>query len=89
MNKRYKLLKACDGTSSTQKTWADYKAARNKVTKMLHSAAAKYWMNIFVETKDSKSFWKTVNEATGKSKSKCIGHLNEVSSDNEKADLIS
>lgn len=28
MNKRYKLLKACDGTSSTQNTWADYKTAR-------------------------------------------------------------
>ena len=42
---------------------------------------------------DSKSFWKTVNEATGKSKSKRIGLLrdvndNEVSNDSEKADLI-
>ena len=93
MNKRHKLLKGCEGTSSTQKTWADYKAARNKVTKMLHSAEAQYWMNKFAETKDSKSFWKTVNEATGKSKSKCTGLLrdannNEVSNDNEKADLI-
>ena len=70
MNKRYKLLKGCDGTSSTQKTWADYKAARNKVTKMLHSAEAQYWMNKFAETKDSKSFWKTVSEATGKSRVK-------------------
>ncbi|PFX28993.1 hypothetical protein AWC38_SpisGene6301, partial [Stylophora pistillata] len=30
INKRYKLLKGGDGISSTQKTWADYKAARNK-----------------------------------------------------------
>lgn len=49
--------------------------------------------NKFAETKDSKSFWKTVNEATGKSKSKRIGLLrdannNEVSNDSEKADLI-
>ena len=53
MNKRYKFLKGCDGTSSTQKTWADYKAARNKVTKMLRSAEAQYWLNKFAETKDS------------------------------------
>ena len=60
---------------------------------MLRSAEALYWMNKFAETKDSKSFWKTVNEATGKSKSKRTGLLrdannNEVSNDNEKADLI-
>ena len=55
MNKRYqKLLKACDGTSSTQKTWADYKAARNKVTKMLRSAEAQYWKNKFAETKKKR-----------------------------------
>ena len=52
MNKRYKLLKACDGTPSTQKTWADYKTARNKVTKMLRRAEAQYWKNKFEESKD-------------------------------------
>ena len=66
MNKRYKLLKACDGTPSTNKLWADYKSSRNKVSKMLRFAEAQYWKKKFLESKDSKSFWKTVNEATGK-----------------------
>ena len=70
-----------------------YKAARNLVIKMLRSAEAQYWKNKFAESQDSRSFWKTVNEVTGKSKSKRIGLLrdannNEVSNDSEKADLI-
>ena len=56
MNKRYKLLKACDGTPSTQNTWAEYKAARNLVIKMLRSAEAQYWKNKFAESQDSRSF---------------------------------
>ena len=93
MNKRYKLLKACDGTPSTNNLWADYKSSRNKVSKMLRRAEAQYWKKKFTETKDSKSFWKTVNEATGKSKSKQIGLLRdadnkEITNDYEKAELI-
>ena len=93
MNKRYKLLKACDGTPSTNNLWADYKSSRNKVSKMLRCAEAQYWKKKFTETKDSKSFWKTVNEATGKSKSKQIGLLRdtdnkEITNDYEKAELI-
>ena len=52
----------------------------------------RYWKNKFAETKNCKSFWKTVNKATGKSKSERIALLRnvnkEVSNDNEKADLI-
>ena len=73
MNKRYKLLKACDGTPSTNNLWADYKSSRNKVSKMLRCAEAQYWKKKLLESKDSKSFWKTVNEATGKLKNKHIG----------------
>ena len=53
MNKRYKLLKACDGTPSTNNLWADYKSSRNKVSKMLRCAEAQYWKKKFTETKDS------------------------------------
>ena len=93
MNKRYKLLKACDGTPSTDKLWADYKSSRNKVSKMLRCAEAQYWKKKFTETKDSKSFWKTVNKATGKPKNKHIGPLGdannkEITNDYEKAELI-
>ena len=93
MNKRYKLLKACDGTPSTNNLWADNKSSRNKVSKMLRCAEAQYWKKKFTETKDSKSFWKTVNEATGKSKSKQISLLRdtdnkEITNDYEKAELI-
>ena len=93
MNKRYKLLKACDGTPSTNNLWNDYKSSRNKVSKMLRCAEAQYWKNKFAETKDTKSFWKTVKEATGKSKNKQIGLLGdadnkEITNDYEKAELI-
>ena len=93
MNKRYKLLKACDGTPATNKLWVDYKSSRNKVSKMLRRAEAQYWKKKFTETKDSKSFWKTVNEATGKPKNKHIGPLRdannkEITNDYEKAELI-
>ena len=93
MNKRYKLLKACDGTPSTNNLWADYKSSRNKVSKMLRRAEPQYWKKKFTETKDSKSFWKTVNEATGKSKSKQIGLLRDadnkdITNDYEKAELL-
>ena len=52
---------------------------------MLRRAEAQYWKK--------KSFWKTVNEATGKSKSKQIGLLRgadnkEITNDCEKAELI-
>ena len=78
MNKRYKLLKACDGTPSTNKLWADYKSSRKKVSKMLRCAEAQYWKKKFLESKDPKSsFWKTVNEATGKPKNKHIGPLRD------------
>ena len=82
-------MKACDGTPSTNNLWADYKSSRNKVSKMLRCAEAQYWKKKFTETKDSKSFWKTVNEATGKSKSKQIGLLRdadnkEITNDYEK-----
>ena len=70
-----------------------YSTDMNKVTKMLRQAGAQYWKNKFRESKDSKSFWKTVNEATGKCKSTCIGLLkdannHEITNDNEKGELI-
>ena len=60
---------------------------------MLRRAEAQYWKKKIEESKDSKSFWKTVNEATGKCKSTRIGLLKdannlEITNDSEKAELI-
>ena len=40
MNKRYKPLRACDGSPLTADTWARYKLARNEFTGQLHNAEA-------------------------------------------------
>ena len=42
INNRYKLLRACDGSSLTADTWAKYRHARNEVTKLMHKAEAFY-----------------------------------------------
>ena len=42
INNRYKLLRACDGSSLTTDTWAKYRHARNEVTKLMHKAEAFY-----------------------------------------------
>ena len=43
MNKRYKLLRLCDGSKASKKKWEDYKRARNNVTKLLRSVETQYW----------------------------------------------
>ena len=93
MNKRYKLLRACDGTPLSADTWSNYKRARNKITTLLRNAEGLYWKERFAECNDSKSFWKTVAEATGKHRSCKIGILkgahNEDLVDNyEKAETL-
>ena len=47
MNKRYKLLRLCDGSQASKKNWEDYKKARNNVTKLLKSAETQYWKDQF------------------------------------------
>ena len=47
MNKRYKLLRKCDGTSNTSAIWEEYKRTRNKVTRMLREAESTFWLNQF------------------------------------------
>ncbi len=93
MNKRYKLLKACDGTDKTSDTWKEYKKIKNKVTKMLRKAEAQYWENQFSEAQQPKDFWKLVNKIRGKRTNKSIGLLNDkngdqVTSDDSKAELM-
>ena len=93
MNKRYKLLKLCDGTAATKKYWKEYKLIRNKVTTLLRSAETQYWKEKFTKAKNSSVFWKTVNRVIGKQKSSRVGPVKDTSGteildDEKKANLF-
>ena len=59
MNKRYKLLKQCDGTEKTSAQWTEYRKVKNKVTKMMRQAEAKYWHDQLSEAASTQDFRKT------------------------------
>ena len=71
-NKRYKLLSEFRQTKDKE-TWEKYKQTRNKVKKLLREAELSYWKQEFAKAETSKDFWKVVNKAQGKIKSKVIG----------------
>ena len=52
--------------SATADCWASYRHARNEVMKLLRKAEAFYSKERFAESKDCKSFRKTVSDAFGK-----------------------
>lgn len=54
MNKRYKLLRLCDGSQASKKNWEDYKKARNNVSKLLGSAETQYWKDQFANANFGK-----------------------------------
>lgn len=57
INRRYKLLKKCDGTAKTLNTWKECKKSRNEVTKMLReSETAWYWHKLFKNAKNPRDF---------------------------------
>ena len=75
------------------KTREKYKQTRNKVKKLLREAELRYWKQEFAKAETSKDFWKVVNKAQGKIKSKVIGTIvnkdsNILTSDKEKAESI-
>ena len=81
MNKRYKLLRKCDGTRNTSAFWEEYKRTRNKVTKMLREAESTFWLNQFKKAKNAKDFWNTVTEVMNlHQKHKQIGPMQHSSS---------
>ena len=75
MNKRYKLLKQCDGTEKTSAQWTEYRKVKNKVTKMMRQAESKYWHDQFSEAASTQDFWKTYRKATKKTINTRIGPL--------------
>ena len=80
MNKRYKLLKLCDGTPNTNQYWEEYKSARNQVTALLRSAETQYWKERFDKANNSSMFWKTVHSISGSQKSSRIGPVKDENS---------
>ena len=62
MNKRYKLLKQCDGTEKTSAQWTEYRKVKNKVTKMMRQAEAKYWHDQLVRQLLHKTFGKLIGK---------------------------
>ena len=94
MNKRYKLLKACDGTDKTSHTWLEYKTVKNKVTRMTRKAEAQYWKKKQLkEAQEPNDFCKLINKIKPKKTNSRIGLLNDkngnaVTSDHEKAGLV-
>ena len=96
MNKRYKLLRKCDGTSNTSAFWEEYKRTRNKVTGMLREAESTFWLNQFKKAKNAKDFWNTVTEVMNShhKKHKQIGPMQHsssselITSNTGKAELI-
>ena len=90
MNKRYKLLKQCDGTEKTSAQWTEYRKVKNKVTKMMRQAEAKYWHDQFSEAASTQDFWKTYRKATKKTINTRIGPLTskdgkEITDDSKKS----
>ena len=91
-NKRYKLLSEFRQTKDKE-TWEKYKQTRNKVKKLLREAELSYWKQEFAKAETNKDFWKVVNKAQGKIKSKVIGTIvnkdgDIMTSDREKVESI-
>ena len=64
MNKRYKLLKKAK-SSGNPELWSLYKQRRLEVKKLLKSAEAAYWHNLFKEATNPNEFWKLRDSVTG------------------------
>ncbi|KAL9980683.1 hypothetical protein ACROYT_G009301 [Oculina patagonica] len=74
MNKRYKLLIKAKSTGNPE-LWSLYKQKRLEVKKLLKSAEAAYWHNLFQEATIPNEFWKLTNQVLRKHKVKSIGPI--------------
>ena len=62
-------------TEKTSAQWTEYRKVKNKVTKMMRQAEAKYWHDQFSEATSTQDFWKTYRKATKKTINTRIGPL--------------
>ena len=93
MNERYKLFNKAKGTPKKSNEWILYRRKRNFCTNLIRQAKANYWKTKFENTDSSKSFWKTVKQFNGTSKTPIVGPLmddnkNTICNDLEKANLM-
>lgn len=70
-NNRYRLLKLYKDNKDAN-IWSSYKAARNRVKKLIRNAEISYWREQFAAAENSKSFWQVVRKAQGKDARKPI-----------------
>ena len=76
MNKRFKALKKAQRLGDPN-LWAEYRVLRNRVTKEVRLSKSKYYLELFNELKDCKSYWRLVRNATnGKSIAPILGIRN-------------
>ena len=92
MNKRFKTLKKAQRLGDPN-LWAEYRELRNRVTKEVRLSKSKYYMELFNEVKDCKSYWRLVRNATnGKLIAPILGIRNAdgkvVTSDLDKANIL-
>ena len=92
LNTRYRLFQKAKVTPRGSNEWRDYKKLRNRRSNLIKNAKAKYWQNEFKNSKNSKSFWKTVRKFRGDSTDTKMGPLktneNIVTNDIEKAEVM-
>ena len=93
MNRRYKLLKQCDGTDKTTDSWKEYRKARNQVTSMMRKAETKYWQEQFKEAMAAQELWKVYRKATKNKINTRISplksfHRKTITEDTKKAELM-
>ena len=93
LNNRFRLFQKAKVTPRGSQEWKDYKTSRNRCSNIIKSAKAKYWQNEFKNSKNSKTFWRTVRKFRGDCTQTRIGPLIDdddkiVTNDNKKADLM-
>ena len=62
MNVRYKTLLRAK-MSNNQELWTEYRSLRNRVTHEVRVAKSRFYVDLFDEVKDCKSYWKLVKKS--------------------------
>ena len=93
LNNRYRLFQKAKLTQKGSNEWKQYKKSRNRCSNMIKTAKANFWRTEFGNSKNSKTFWKTVQKfGGGECKGSTIGPLVDketiITDDNQKSELM-
>ena len=93
LNNRYRLFQKAKLTQKGSNEWKQYKKSRNRCSNMIKTAKAIFWRTKFGNSKNSKTFWKTVRKfGGGECKGSTIGPLVDketiITDDNKKSELM-